>query len=70
MPVTRLRRPKLSRTQLIRRIVQTAFLGLIVLAAVRHNLFEEATAASIDALCPFGGIETLWQWVTTGEKRR
>ena len=29
--------------------------------------FEEASAASIDALCPFGGVETLWQWVTTGE---
>jgi polyferredoxin len=64
---TRPRRRTLSRTQLIRRLVQTAFLGFILFASVRHMLFEEAGAASIDALCPFGGVETLWHWVTTGE---
>ena len=63
---TRPRRRKLSRTQLVRRLVQTAFLGFILFAALRHLLFEEASAASIDALCPFGGVETLWLWVTTG----
>jgi polyferredoxin len=56
----------MSRTQLVRRIVQASFLGFIVFAALRHNLFEEATSASIDALCPFGGVETLWTWITTG----
>ena len=64
---TRSRRRKLSRTQLARRLVQTAFLGFILFASVRHFFFEEAGAASIDALCPFGGVETLWRWVTTGE---
>ena len=64
---TRPRRRKISRTQLVRRLVQAAFLVFIVFAALRHVLFEEASAASIDALCPFGGVETLWQWVTTGE---
>jgi NAD-dependent dihydropyrimidine dehydrogenase PreA subunit len=54
------RRRPISRTQLVRRIVQASFLGFIVFAALRHNLFEEATSASIDALCPFGGVETLW----------
>lgn len=65
-PRPRRRRP-VSRTQLVRRIVQAGFLLFIVFAALRHVLFEEATAASLDALCPFGGIETLWQWMTTGE---
>lgn len=65
-PRPRRRRP-VSRTQLVRRIVQAGFLLFIVFAALRHSLFEEATAASLDALCPFGGIETLWQWITTGE---
>jgi polyferredoxin len=60
------RRRPMSRTQLVRRIVQAGFLGFIVFAALRHNLFEEATSASIDALCPFGGVETLWAWITTG----
>jgi polyferredoxin len=60
-------RRKTSRTQLARRLVQTAFLGFILFASVRHFYFEEAGAASIDALCPFGGVETLWRWVTTGE---
>ena len=65
-PSTRAKRRKLSRTQLIRRLVQTGFLVFIVAAAVRHIFFEESGAASIDALCPFGGVETLWLWVTTG----
>jgi polyferredoxin len=64
---SRTRRRKLSRTQLVRRLVQTAFLGFIVFAALRHVYLEEASAASIDALCPLGGVETLWRWATTGE---
>lgn len=64
----RRRRQPISRTQLIRRLVQTAFLVMIVAASLRHILFEETTtAASLDALCPFGGLETLWRAVTTGE---
>ncbi|MCB9117691.1 MAG: 4Fe-4S binding protein [Caldilinea sp.] len=60
-------RPR-SRTQVVRRLVQTAFLGFIIFAALRHSLFEETTtAASIDALCPFGGVESLWRMISTGE---
>jgi polyferredoxin len=52
---------------LIRRISQGAFLAFILFASLRHNLLEEtATTASLDALCPFGAVETLWQAVTTG----
>ncbi|MBK8048051.1 MAG: 4Fe-4S binding protein [Anaerolineales bacterium] len=63
----RARRRKISRTQLTRRLVQAGFLVFILLASLRHFFFEEASTASIDALCPFGGVETLWQWATTGE---
>jgi polyferredoxin len=52
---------------MLRRLVQSAFLAFIIFASLRHSLFEETTtAASLDALCPFGGLETLWTMVTTG----
>jgi polyferredoxin len=36
-------------------------------AAIVHNLATvDGATASIDALCPFGGIETLWRWLTSG----
>jgi polyferredoxin len=61
-------RKTMSRTQVIRRTVQVAFLIFIVLASLRHSLFEETvTSASIDALCPFGAVETLWTAWTTGQ---
>ncbi len=50
----------------IRYAVQLAVLGFVVLAAVRHTQESATGAASVDALCPFGGIETMWTWVTTG----
>lgn len=57
-----------DRTQLVRRLVQVGFLLFIVAASVRHAFFEETTtAASLDALCPLGGLETLWRTWTTGE---
>lgn len=67
MSSTRKRRPA-SRTQVIRRVVQAAFAAFILIASLRHNLLgESASTASIDALCPFGGIETLWRFVTEGQ---
>ena len=57
-----------SRTQFIRRLVQVAFVLVILAASIRHALFEDTiTAASLDALCPFGGLETLWRTWTSGE---
>ncbi|MBK7720853.1 MAG: 4Fe-4S binding protein [Austwickia sp.] len=71
------RRPQESRSQQRRRSVATlrrwrylsqlAVAVLILVAAVRHQLARESGAPSTDALCPFGGVETLWTWVTTGE---
>jgi len=56
-----------SRTPLIRRLVQLGFALFILIAAARHGLGgEEAGVPSTDALCPFGGLETLWRLVATG----
>jgi Pyruvate/2-oxoacid:ferredoxin oxidoreductase delta subunit len=52
---------------LLRPLVQAGFFIFIIAAAIRHNLAPEGTsAASIDALCPFGGLETLYQMIVTG----
>ena len=62
------RRRPANRTQIIRRFVQITFLLIILAASIRHILFEgTVTTASIDALCPFGGLETLWLALRTGE---
>lgn len=60
-------RARITRTQILRRLTQFGFLAFIVYAAVVHNLAtEDGTTASLDALCPFGGVETLWRWLTSG----
>lgn len=60
-------RARLTRTQLARRLSQAAFAALILYAAVVHNLATvDGATASLDALCPFGGLETLWRWATSG----
>jgi polyferredoxin len=69
---TPVRRPRarraMSKTQIARRTVQVGFLLFIVFASLRHTLFEETTtSASIDALCPFGAVETFWTAWTTGQ---
>ena len=63
------RLPKLnvtSRTQLLRRLTQAGFGLFIIISSIRHNLVSAEHLASIDAYCPFGGIETLWRWVSSG----
>jgi NapH/MauN family ferredoxin-type protein len=54
-------------TRILRQVSQLAFLVFILAASLRHSLFEaNAVTASIDALCPLGGLETLWQAIVTG----
>ncbi len=54
-------------TQILRRSIQIAFVVFILAASVRHYLLEESTiTASIDALCPMGGLETLWRMLVDG----
>ncbi len=58
---------RMAWTDRIRHIVQFGFAAFIVYAAVVHNLAtDDGTTASIDALCPMGGVATLWQFVTSG----
>jgi len=56
----------------IRKVVQVFFFALIALIAVNHTLVETGvnisilSSASLHALCPFGGVETLYQYITAG----
>ena len=49
-----------------RHLVQLGIVVLIVAMAIRHQIESETDAPSVDALCPFGALETMWTWVTTG----
>lgn len=56
----------------IRRIVQLFFFLLIALISVNHTLAESGrgipflASASLHALCPFGGVVTIYKYVTAG----
>jgi len=56
----------------IRKVVQWAFFALVALIAVNHSLVEAGSgipllaSASLHALCPFGGVVTIYQFVTVG----
>lgn len=63
----RMRRRRTTWTNVARRVSQLIFSVFIIVASIRHGLGGETSAlASTDALCPFGGVETLWTWITTG----
>jgi polyferredoxin len=54
-------------TQRIRHLIQLSIAVFILYTSVVHHLAtEDGTTASIDALCPFGGLETAWQLLSTG----
>lgn len=55
--------------QPVRLIVQLAFLAFATFAAWRHQVLGGGPngSASVDALCPFGGLEALFKFVSTGE---
>ena len=56
----------------IRRLVQWFFFLLIALIAINHTLAENGAAipilssASLHAVCPFGGVETLYTLASSG----
>jgi len=56
----------------VRRVVQIFFFMLIALIAVNHNLAESGggipvlSNASLHALCPFGGVVSIYQFATVG----
>ena len=57
---------KRSRTRLLRRLTQAAFGLFIIVSSILHYTVTSQKMASIDAYCPFGGLETLWRWLSTG----
>ncbi|MFN8456463.1 MAG: 4Fe-4S binding protein [Anaerolineae bacterium] len=48
-----------------RRAVQTSFALFILVSAYLH-FADKGTNPSLDALCPFGAVETLWTYLTAG----
>ena len=56
-------------TQVLRHVSQAGFALYILSLSLQHNLANEATTTipSIDALCPFGGLATLWRFVSQGQ---
>jgi polyferredoxin len=56
----------------IRRVVQWFFFILVALIAVNHTLAESGASipfladASLHAVCPFGGVETLYTFAASG----
>lgn len=56
----------------IRTLVQLFFFALIALISVNHTLSESGngipflSSASLHALCPFGGVVTIYQYAATG----
>lgn len=61
-PRARIRRPDV---QTLRRIVQFAFVAFIGVVAARHLVIGDA-APSPEAFCPFGGLETLYSYLSGG----
>ncbi len=61
-----------KKTKHIRTIIQVFFFALVGLIAFNHTLSESGQSisflgsASVHAICPFGGVETLYQLFTTG----
>lgn len=60
-------RQRITLTRLARHLTQLAFVGFMLWLAVAHHLAtEDGAVPSIDALCPFGGVETLWRYLSSG----
>ncbi len=62
-----------TKTDQVRLAVQIFFFVLIALIAVNHSLEEAGigglpiiSSASLHALCPFGGVVSIYQYTTTG----
>ena len=59
----------LSTHQTFRRITQLGFASFIAFLAIQHVVIGkngEIVTASAEAFCPFGGLETLYKYITGG----
>jgi len=54
------------RKGILRYSILIFFLVLYSVFSVRHFILGGGVAASVDALCPFGGFETLYTFIATG----
>lgn len=62
------RRSRIRRVRWARHLTQAGFAGLVLVVAVRHQVEKSAgQQPSVDAICPFGAVETLITWVSTGQ---
>jgi len=52
-------------TAIVRRLSQLGFSAFIIISAIQHHVSVEKMP-STDALCPFGGIATLWRYISSG----
>ncbi len=60
-------RKRIVLTQRSRRITQLTFAAfIIIMSLVHYSSTVDGATPSIDALCPFGGIETLQRFIATG----
>ncbi|MBI4789764.1 MAG: 4Fe-4S binding protein [Chloroflexi bacterium] len=61
------RKSRINWTDRVRRLSKLGFAAFILYTSVVHGTAaDEATTASIDALCPFGALETSWKFISTG----
>lgn len=56
---------RISRIQILHRIVLGIFLVVVTVLTILHQKVQNMP--SIDSLCPFGGIETLYKYLAGGE---
>ncbi len=56
-------------TRILRYTTQAAFVGVILTSAIRHHVAggDASPIPSLDALCPFGGIETAYRYAVEGQ---
>jgi ferredoxin len=56
-------------TRILRYTVQTVFVGVILNSAIRHHIAggDASPIPSLDALCPFGGIEAAYSYAVQGQ---
>ncbi len=53
-----------------RNVIQLVFFLIVTLIAINHNMELEIpfiSSASLHSICPFGGVESLYQIITAGE---
>ncbi len=61
------RRRRIVWTQRARHLTQLGFGVFIIAGSVAHQTaVTDGVVPSIDALCPFGGVETLWRLISSG----